>query len=123
MSSVESVMVGMIGSAFFFLYVAFTLYKSDKWYNAIMGELFFIVSLTFILGVMWTASQIAENNALSYLSTGLVPYINIGTWILIIVIILLFVKLIMFMYNLIRELYGASKDESRDIIRYEGRRG
>lgn len=114
MSYVEAVTIAMIASAFFFVYVAFSLYRSDKWWMNLLGELFFIISLVFVNGIMWTASQIAENNTLTYLTTGLVPFINISFWTLTIVIMVLFIKLVYVMMYAIKAAITNNADASEE---------
>lgn len=71
MTATTSVVLGLGLTFFGMLYLGFKLNDSDQTIFSYMGLMFTALSVALLQMIAWTTLQIAENNAMTYISNGL----------------------------------------------------
>lgn len=87
MVAVEAVMNAAGFGAAVLAYITFKLNDSDNVLVQILSNLFFVLTLSFVLFLVWGGLQIADNNAATYLSGGSVALLESVMWTLILVMV------------------------------------
>lgn len=94
MSEIQAIVTAILGASSLLAYMAFKLNDSESEILQVLGTFFFTVSLSFVIGLVWIAQQIAENTVPidAYIGTAFVPLINVVMWVFIITVLILFFR-------------------------------